>query len=141
MKERVKDAVQKKNFTLCHLLDLVDEKGSDVDALLRYVAIPEAAQALRREDIIFAIFRCMTERPDDSEEADEVFGKYKRHYFCSEVALRFERDVFEIPHDPMHTIDKPKVFGYLSVLFNFMKQTGTLDEVVLVLFTKVPKRL
>ena len=40
-------------------------------------------------------------------------------------------------HEPLNAVHFLKCFGFFNVLFHFIKETGSLNDVILVLFVKV----
>lgn len=154
------------DFTLKNLLSLADEKNIDIDILKREALRSESVSKLFcQQSMVYEVFRLMTTSPDKKNDRknldDEPYGLYKTPYFCCEIALWYDRKIFEksflmddksdhatsksvnknknsnSKNEGFHEIDKERTFGYFKVLFNFLKQNGPLDEVLLVLFCKV----
>lgn len=135
-RQSVEDLVNRINFSLHDLLVLAEQENIEVDILKREVLRnPNTVKLMEKESVMYDVFRIMTTMPNYEREPDPVYGYYRMQYFCSEVASSYERRLFEA--SAFHDLDKRKCFGFFKVIFNFVKHTGALDEVVLVLFSKL----
>ncbi|EQC32597.1 hypothetical protein, variant 1 [Saprolegnia diclina VS20] len=131
-RKQIEDAINQPEFTLRALLELADEAGIDVDILKREVLRnPKIMRWLTTPNVVFDIFKHLTAPP--SMNLDPVYGAYKMQHFCCEIALWYDRKIFE----RQGAVDADVCVAYFKVLFNFLCKSGSLDDVLVVLFCKV----
>lgn len=147
--------VAKPTATLQDLLTLANANDISVDVLKREIIRDAKSSAwLEQPRIIYEVFRLLTAPVSPTADPaldDPSYGKYKIQHFCCEISLWYTRKIFQKHYHPGGVgwsiaalsddqLDVEKASGYLKVLFNFVCSSGTLDDVLLVLFCKVLNR-
>ncbi|OQR97648.1 hypothetical protein THRCLA_06891 [Thraustotheca clavata] len=131
-RKHIEEALERPGFSLLDLIAIADEEGIAIDVLKREaLRNPKTMRWLEHPDVIFDIFKHLTSPPSTS--SDPIYGLYKLQHFCSEIALWYDRKIFERGG----VINNQVCVGYFKVLFNFLCKSGYLDDVLVVLFCKV----
>ncbi len=133
----VKSLISKNRFNLTTYLERVETEEIDIEIAKRELLRNELlCRALRTNELMFEVFSILiTPPPDTLEIVDSVYGRYKLQYLCTEIALSYTRQDFQVPM--RNAIDRAKCFGIYSILFNFCRSSGDLDTVLLISFCKV----
>ncbi|OQR90226.1 hypothetical protein ACHHYP_05701 [Achlya hypogyna] len=131
-RKHIEDAMARDGFSLLELLALAEADGMDVDLLKREVLRnPKTMRWLELPHVVLDVFKHLTSPA--STALDPVYGAYRMQHFCCEIALWYDRRIFE----RRGALDPDVCTTYFKVLFNFLCRAGPLDDVLVVLFCKV----
>ncbi|ETV65536.1 hypothetical protein, variant 2 [Aphanomyces astaci] len=133
-RRHIEEAVGTPGFTVLDLIGMSDTKdGVSIDILKREVLRnPRTVAWLEEPHVIFDVLRQLTAAPPCTK-IDPLYGAYKAHHFCCQVALWYGVHVFERNGH----VDLETCVGYFKVLFNFLCRPGELDPVLVILFCDV----
>ncbi|RHY19233.1 hypothetical protein DYB25_007232 [Aphanomyces astaci] len=133
-RRHIEEAVGTPGFTVMDLIGMSDTKdGVSIDILKREVLRnPRTVAWLEEPHVIFDVLRQLTAAPPCTK-IDPLYGAYKAHHFCCQVALWYGVHVFERNGH----VDLETCVGYFKVLFNFLCRPGELDPVLVILFCDV----